>query len=257
MNDYYGDNHVESTTYTPHLLPMFQQTQTYHTLHDEDHLEDASVLLSLSYPGGLPAGENNPTVQGQRVVPDWEAGQTINMMMDTGGGDAERNRSNSATTTGASGNPTPGENTILGESIGNFLGAMNWLGGMKEGTTPSDANGWVSRDDHCLTTSLSCTRHSHQPMHRPSHCLHSHYPPSSHLRRSVWHYRTDRMGLIPSTMRRIRPSWRSLISWQCMMYRKLESTRIRRDRYCAWRTQILYIMRVLSLARVASSEPIP
>ena len=77
MDSYYGDNRVESTTYTPHLLPMFQQSQPYHNVHDQNHLEDASVLLSLSYPGGLPANENNPTVQGQRVVPDWEAGQTM------------------------------------------------------------------------------------------------------------------------------------------------------------------------------------
>ncbi len=146
MDNYYGDNRVESTTYTPHLLPMFQQSQPYHNTHDQNHLEDASVLLSLSYPGGLPANENNPTVQGQRVVPDWEAGQTINMMMDASRDTSDRDRSTS-TTSGPTENSSPGGQTVLGESMGNFLGAMSWLGGNnKEGTTPGDgANAWVSR----------------------------------------------------------------------------------------------------------------
>lgn len=150
MNNYYGDNHVESTTYTPHLLPMFQQTQPFHTMHDENHLEDASVLLSLSYPGGLPSNESNPTVQGQRVVPDWEAGQTINMMMEAANDGTDRDRSTS-TTSGSIENPTPG-GEVLGESMGNFLGAMGWLGSMKEGTTPGEgANGWVRRIESFLS----------------------------------------------------------------------------------------------------------
>lgn len=146
MSNYYGDNHVESTTYTPHLLPMFQQSQPYHNVPDENHLEDASVLLSLSYPGGLPANDNDPTIQGQRVVPDWETGQTINTMMDAANDGSDRDRSVSTTSGPATDNPTPGGQTVLTESMGSFLGAMSWLGGMKEGTTPGDANGWVGHD---------------------------------------------------------------------------------------------------------------
>ena len=149
MGNYYDeDNQVESTTYTPHLLPMFQQSQPYNNnnnAHDENHLEDASVLLSLSYPGGHPTEGENPTVQGQRVVPDWEAGQTINMMMDAANQSTERDRSVS-TASGPPGISTPGDAAALSESMENFLGAMSWLGGMKEGSTPGDnANEWVRR----------------------------------------------------------------------------------------------------------------
>ena len=138
MDNYYGgDNHVESSTYTPHLLPMFQQGQTYHNMHDQNHLEDASVLLSLSYPGGLPNEENNPTVQGQRVVPDWEVGQaTINMMM-------EQTHSSDSTGSAPAENVTPGEQAVLAEPLNPFLEAMSWSGA-KDGNTPNDANAWVS-----------------------------------------------------------------------------------------------------------------
>ncbi|ORX34579.1 hypothetical protein BD324DRAFT_594403 [Kockovaella imperatae] len=76
----YVSNYVpESSTYTPHLIPMFQNQPFSNS--DPNHLEDASVLLSMAYGGG--SMEPVPTVQGQRVVADdWAPASTINMMMD-------------------------------------------------------------------------------------------------------------------------------------------------------------------------------
>ncbi|WVQ93879.1 hypothetical protein IAU59_000957 [Kwoniella sp. CBS 9459] len=80
-SSFYGTTGVpEGSTYTPHLLPMFQQqSQQFHSLSDPDHLEDASVLLSMAYPGGVPARE---TPDLQRDLPDWANNPTINMMME-------------------------------------------------------------------------------------------------------------------------------------------------------------------------------
>jgi hypothetical protein len=152
-NNYFS---TESSTYTPHLLPMFQQ-QGYHNLNDPDHLEDASVLLSMAYPGGVPAGENgNNTsnngmvVGGQTVVPDWEVGQTINMMMESAA-EAEAGSKNQRVTSAAAAESAAADAAaVLPESMGNFLGTMNWLSGMaagggtggKEGNT-SEGPGWV------------------------------------------------------------------------------------------------------------------
>ncbi|ORY31969.1 hypothetical protein BCR39DRAFT_524873 [Naematelia encephala] len=146
----------DSATYTPHLLPMFQQNQQYHNMNNPDHLEDASVLLSMAYPSGFPSSGSNGSAQPQRVpdVPDWAGGQTINMMMEAAsahanGGNtntntaAERDRSSSIASKTSENQANGGEATLT-EAMGNFLGAMNWLGAGKEGSTPGEgaSNGW-------------------------------------------------------------------------------------------------------------------
>lgn len=121
---YYG-NEAESSTYTPHLLPIFQQAPAYnpdyHSQDDPNHLEDASVLLSMAYGSSSENASQNPPSNGQ-----WEA-SNLNMMMDTAKGrdDTVNNASHDVT--------------------GNFLAAMNWLGAGKTGLTPSEgADSWVS-----------------------------------------------------------------------------------------------------------------
>lgn len=59
-NNYYNGNPVSTEDYTPSLLPMFQNASgAYHNMHDPNHLEDASVLLSMAYPGGVPGSNNS------------------------------------------------------------------------------------------------------------------------------------------------------------------------------------------------------
>lgn len=147
LNSNYYAQDPESATYTPHLLPMFQQQnqQNFHNLNDADHLEDASNLLSIAYAASTAANnDGNPTVGGQRVVPDWAAGQTINMMMENVG-DAEGSRQDSL-----SGTSEPSaSNGTLPEPMGNFLGTMSWLeqGGLQKDTSTSEdgsIHAWVS-----------------------------------------------------------------------------------------------------------------
>jgi hypothetical protein len=155
---------ADSANYTPHLLPMFQQSQGYHNLNDPNHLEDASVLLSMAYPGGVPAGgENNQnnrsgsgmTVGGQTVVPDWEGSQTINMMMESAAEAEAASRTNSVGST--NGDISSANAAVLPESMGNFLGTMNWLisatGALnnKDGNSGEAANAWVSEMVRLLT----------------------------------------------------------------------------------------------------------
>jgi hypothetical protein len=138
----------EGSTYTPHLLPIFQQPQPFATPQDTNNLEDASVLLSIAY-GSEATPEpatNHPTVLGQRVVADdWGPEPNLNMMMEATA-DVAKDRSKSGTTTASAstieGEPTPTDV----HQVGNFLNAMNWLGSWaKEGTTPGEgANQWVS-----------------------------------------------------------------------------------------------------------------
>ncbi|OCF59978.1 hypothetical protein L486_02651 [Kwoniella mangroviensis CBS 10435] len=146
-NPFYGSGSVpEGSTYTPHLLPMFQQGQPFHSLNDPNHLEDASALLSMAYPGGVPGGEN-PELP--KDLPDWANNPTINMMMeaavaanrkqeaensDGANGDTHVDQSKTSTNVQPVVDPTltgenPGANP--GETNGeNFINAMSWMSGM-------------------------------------------------------------------------------------------------------------------------------
>ena len=191
-NNFYGSS-SESSTYTPHLLPMFQQTQPggYHNLNNPNHLEDASVLLSMAYPGGVPApGDNGMVVGGQRVVPDWEAGQSINMMMEATNDGNSDSRTTSVSSVPAD-LPATAENQAVLPEMGNFLGTMNWLSGGantqgKEGNTGEGTNGWVRLGLLTPLKNLELTgilyRWSRQ-IHRPSRSRPFRSLPSSPLRR--------------------------------------------------------------------------
>jgi len=120
-----------SSSYTPHLLPMFQNANVFQQPpNEENHLEDASVLLSMAYPTGMPANEANKQAtnetNGQEGVSDWETGQqTINMMMEQARADTNGTIQNSdqATTSAETSQDT---SPVLTEPL-TFIGAMNWL----------------------------------------------------------------------------------------------------------------------------------
>lgn len=129
--DYY--NLGESSTYTPHLLPMFQNQSSNHPYQtngsgnggaeDPNHLEDASVLLSMAYPGGVPGDGSRQS--GSRNDSGDGYGQNINMMMEGNGGSSSN-----------------GADVAMGESVGNFLNSMGWSGGQNQ--EKEDASRWVS-----------------------------------------------------------------------------------------------------------------
>lgn len=146
VNSFYPNEGDPS--YTPHLLPIFQNTNVFQQPNGEEHLEDASVLLSMAYPTGMPENENNDASKennGQdATVSDWETGQqTINMMMeqarvDTTG--ATQNGTSGDVSADTSHDPSP----VLTEPI-NYLGSMSWLDNQvpkEEGS--SGLQGWVS-----------------------------------------------------------------------------------------------------------------
>lgn len=134
----------ESSTYTPHLLPMFQNSNQpvqgssmpYHPStngpgpnrsqnpDDPNHLEDASVLLSMAYPGGVP-GDGSARQSRGSLGGEWDGQTSINMMMPE------------KTETG---------DLALGEQVGNFL-SMDWMNGSGKGSTGTNgtaSQGWVS-----------------------------------------------------------------------------------------------------------------
>ncbi|WVF66257.1 hypothetical protein IAT40_000997 [Kwoniella sp. CBS 6097] len=189
-SSFYGTAGVtESSTYTPHLLPMFQQqNQQFHSLSDPDHLEDASVLLSMAYPGGVPSGE---TPDLQRDLPDWANNPTINMMMEAAVA-ANREQEEAASRAGNV-EPVSGAETIAAvtslpdgnanidssnqqaqnqvqpdpvvdpsltaasETLeGNFLNTMSWLSGMgSEGVLDPSKKGSSTSDSHSTPSSLT------------------------------------------------------------------------------------------------------
>ncbi|ADV24752.1 C2H2 zinc finger protein Zas1A [Cryptococcus gattii E566] len=93
--------------YSSHLMPMFNQDQSYHSLNDPDHLEDASVLLSMAYPGGVPG--NGRQSQEQRDLPEWASNPTINLIMETAVANREREDADKSISdgNGTSSNPSP------------------------------------------------------------------------------------------------------------------------------------------------------
>jgi hypothetical protein len=133
-NSYY----MPEASYTPHLIPMFQHNQyRADNPRNDDHLEDASALLSMAYPGGVPEPAP-PTVAGQLVVPDWASGQTQSIQ------ESEASTSASSTTLPAA--PTLAESVAFpgmswnGQDVG--IGSSN---GVSNGPLASgNLEGWVS-----------------------------------------------------------------------------------------------------------------
>ncbi|CAK9786262.1 hypothetical protein CC85DRAFT_308173 [Cutaneotrichosporon oleaginosum] len=180
-NNYYNGNPVSTDDYTPGLLPMFQNaTGPYHNMHDPNHLEDASVLLSMAYPGGVPgSNSNNSETSPADASTNWESADaaTLNLLAgDTTNGDAaaaieavaaaaaeedadKPNKTDSSFNSGAADDPArpaaPG--ALLPESMGNALAnAMDWLaGGAGVDNSPDDsAMSDASRLPHFNMTSL-------------------------------------------------------------------------------------------------------
>ncbi|WVQ81012.1 hypothetical protein IAT38_003119 [Cryptococcus sp. DSM 104549] len=172
-SSYYGaSNPDDHPNYSSHLMPY--GSSSYHSLSDPNHLEDASVLLSMAYPGGVPSGEQRDQ---QRDLPEWASNPTINLIMENAVGKdgGERavestSRNGSASSGGRSNSNGPGANGNGGAdgqassadidprlqgsagdaNEGGFLNAMSWLSGMggegvldKTGMTPDVTSGWT------------------------------------------------------------------------------------------------------------------
>lgn len=163
-SNYYNGDPVSTDSYAPSLLPMFQNASgAYHNMHDPNHLEDASVLLSMAYPGGVPgANSNSDTSPTDANAPTWDGTDaTLNLLAaadGTNGDSAAATIDSTATVTeegdkdaatgssfssGAADNPArpaaPG--AMLPESMGNALAnAMDWLANTSDGTPLSDAS---------------------------------------------------------------------------------------------------------------------
>jgi len=140
ISNYYG---ASDSTYTPHLLPMFQHAPAYtnnpnyHSQDDPTHLEDASALLSIAYGAGSQEGQSTSQTS-HDAASDLTSAQNLYMMMD---GSAGKNGDPSTL-----GLPIANEDSAsLNDATGNFLAAMNWLGAAKTGTATSEgADIWVS-----------------------------------------------------------------------------------------------------------------
>lgn len=174
INSYYG-NEAESSTYTPHLLPIFQQPPAYNQEYQQDdpnNLEDASVLLSMAY-GSATGQEQQPPAPHPQPVNQWDA-PNLNMMMDT----TKTNREETAGT------------SALNDATGNFLAAMNWLGAGKTGLTPNEgADTWAS------SHSSKCLKLTDSPMQtatRLPKVFHPFHRSFRHQRSTLPRYRTSR-----------------------------------------------------------------
>ncbi|WRT63453.1 uncharacterized protein IL334_000358 [Kwoniella shivajii] len=179
-NPFYGSSSApEGSAYTPHLLPMFQQNQPFHSLNDPNHLEDASVLLSMAYPGGVPSGEN-PDLQ--RDLPDWANNPTINMMMEAAVAanreqEAVNTLDSTTSTNGHSGDqnghtittdtPQPnGNSTLASASVdpsgGDFLSAMSWLSAMgTQGVLSQNQNQTMMQNQQQTQSQTQLPSHQH------------------------------------------------------------------------------------------------
>jgi hypothetical protein len=151
-NFYPSDN---EPAYTPHLLPNFQhnlsnqyqsqpQSQAQSQPHpaqppnESVHLEDASVLLSMAYPTGMPMADAP-----QAAVADWETGQqTINAMMEAA--QVERTSRNNSSSEQSNIDPVF---SSYGNNV-NLLGPTSWMQqekgqGQDQSQSQSLEGGWV------------------------------------------------------------------------------------------------------------------
>jgi hypothetical protein len=132
-----------SSSYTPHLLPMFQNANVFQQPpNEENHLEDASVLLSMAYPTGMPANDANKPVSNDTndQVSDWETGQqTINMMMEQARTDTNGTTGDHATTSNETNEDT---SPVLTEPL-TFIGAMDWLNNQNQKNGGPGPQSWV------------------------------------------------------------------------------------------------------------------
>lgn len=232
ISDYYGGTNEPS--YTPHLLPMFQQatpfaqTNSYNQQDDPNHLEDASVLLSMAY-GSQEKGQSQNT-NGHSDT--WTTAPNLNMMMDATNKNGSRNRhSSSSSNNSLNANGTSAQPVIAPEAATNFLPAMNWLG-MKTGNTPSEgAESWVG-DEFChvsrLTGSPAATSSHLSRLLRLSTLTNSSLRQLSALLRCQTITGRSRTRL-RRNRKQTKRSCEYLIRWQCTMSRKLGRIRIRND----------------------------
>lgn len=156
ISDYY--NNPTDPSYTPHLLPMFQQATPfaqpggYHNQEESNHLEDASVLLSMAYgaSSGQSATASQPVGQPQPAgAEDWASTQNLHMMMNASNGKNGTGHRNSTSSVETNGHVPQGvdvtQPSVINDVTGGFLPAMNWLGtNNKSGIVPSEGAGtWV------------------------------------------------------------------------------------------------------------------
>ncbi|KAL1409624.1 hypothetical protein Q8F55_003619 [Vanrija albida] len=149
-SNYHNGNPVSTDSlYSPHLL--FQSASSgsnYHNLHDSNHLEDASVLLSMAYPGGVPASDNGQATIGTlldgdtNTTADAIAAVTTSASNDNDNASASGSNFNSGAVENPARPAAPG--AVLPESMGNFAGTMNWLANGVSGN--QDADTWSLTD---------------------------------------------------------------------------------------------------------------
>lgn len=147
-SNYHNGNPVTSDPlYSGHML--FQNASSgsnYHNLHhDSDHLEDASVLLSMAYPGGVPAADNGQATIGTlldgdtNTTADAIAAVTTSVSNDNDNASASGSNFNSGAVENPARPAAPG--AVLPESMGNFAGTMNWLANGVSGNQDTDTWG--------------------------------------------------------------------------------------------------------------------
>jgi hypothetical protein len=132
---------------------MFQNS-SFHNVHDPNHLEDASVLLSMAYGGGVvPGASTSPTNAGSSEQrSNWEgpsggilstedttppvAASTSSSNNDKGETPSRESNFSSGVVDTPARPAAPG--AVLPESMGNLTGTINWLSG---GTNIQEVNG--------------------------------------------------------------------------------------------------------------------
>lgn len=158
VSNYYGNNPVSTEgDYTSGILPMFNgANNAFHNMHDPNHLEDASVLLSMAYPGGVPGSDASPTIG--MVLGETGGSEEIAAAATTKTDDAnttnetpvptsenEADSAKSGFDSGAVENPArpaaPG--AVLPESMGNLDGSINWLNASAQ---DGEAASWLTSD---------------------------------------------------------------------------------------------------------------
>lgn len=148
-----GTSGDQSASYTPHLLPMFHSTQhppqtngnnerggggRGQGVSDPHHLEDASVLLSMAYPGGMNGNQSRGEQQGSGD--------------DAGGDQHWAGQMSSGDLMGDSAGPLqdPISKEVLNDAMGNLFQNMSWMNdGVHNAVGPSEeqvkgVSDWVS-----------------------------------------------------------------------------------------------------------------